>query len=144
MKRREVLAFLGAALAAWPAAAHAHSYGGRMFGGREDRSAYSLAMEDTMEQRKIELHFQEGFEGEQIEILRNGTVAAAFPAKTRYQISLAHIEELAIAENDEVVIRIKGGAMKIVPLVNGITQYRVNLVDNSLQVEPARDRQTYM
>ncbi len=48
----------------------------------------------------LELHFQEGFDGEDIEILVGGRVVARMRLRTRMQTGLAHIEKLMLS-NDE-------------------------------------------
>ncbi|MEE8104170.1 MAG: hypothetical protein V3T86_01395, partial [Planctomycetota bacterium] len=54
-----------------------------------------------------ELHFQEGFGGETVEVLVDGVVAARFEARTRNQIGLAHIEKLELSPGQEVTVRLQ-------------------------------------
>ncbi|MFL4468364.1 hypothetical protein ACERZ8_00200 [Tateyamaria armeniaca] len=61
----------------------------------------------TTEERskmKLELHFTEGFSGQQISIHVNGRTVAEFSALTRFQTGLAHIEVLDLPDGEEVVI----------------------------------------
>jgi hypothetical protein len=55
----------------------------------------------------VELHFQDGFNGEGIEVLVDGGVRAAFTAKTRYQINLAHVAEVDLKPGQKLAIRIE-------------------------------------
>lgn len=54
----------------------------------------------------IEIHFQEIFSGEHIEVSAGGTVLADVTAKTRFQTGLAHIERLRLHDGEEVTLRI--------------------------------------
>lgn len=54
-----------------------------------------------------ELHFQEGFSGEQVELLVDGRSMAEFEARTRMQIGVAHIEKLALDPGQTVTVRMK-------------------------------------
>jgi len=48
----------------------------------------------------VELHFQDGFEGETIEVSVNHALRARITPKTRYQINLAHMETVEVEEGD--------------------------------------------
>lgn len=54
----------------------------------------------------IEIHFQEVFSGERIEVLAGGAIVAEITAKTRFQTGLAHIERLRLRDGEEVTLRI--------------------------------------
>lgn|GEM_PF-1973854 len=54
----------------------------------------------------IEIHFQEIFSGERIEVLAGGAIVADITAKTRFQTGLAHIERLRLRDGEEVTLRI--------------------------------------
>lgn len=55
----------------------------------------------------VELHFQEIFSGEHIDIVVDGEVRAQFVAKTRFQTGLAHIETIELYDEQEVVLKIQ-------------------------------------
>lgn len=55
---------------------------------------------------QIELHFTEGFSGEEISILVEGRIVAEFSAQTKLQTGLAHIEMLDLPDGEEVVVKI--------------------------------------
>jgi hypothetical protein len=55
----------------------------------------------------VELHFQDGFSGESIEVLVDGEVRAVFAAKTRYQINLAHIAKVDLKPGQKLAIRVE-------------------------------------
>jgi hypothetical protein len=56
---------------------------------------------------QCELHFQEGFSGERVEVLVDGRSMAEFEARTRMQIGVAHIEKLALDPGQTVTVRIR-------------------------------------
>ncbi|WP_048709316.1 hypothetical protein [Microvirga massiliensis] len=95
------------------------------------------------ERHAIELHFREGFDGQEIEVMVNGQPVASFTARTRMQIGLAHIEKLEIGEGDSVIVRI-GNTERTVPVAKGVSQYAIDLREGGLTIEPARDRLRYM
>ena len=86
--------------------------------------------------RSIELHFQELFSGEHIEVLHNGRTVAAFAATTRMQIGLAHIEHLDVADGDTVTVVAEGKRTEV-PLVADADKYLVTLVDGAIGITPA-------
>lgn len=53
----------------------------------------------------LELHFQDGFSGDAIEVLLEGHVVASFTARTRTQINLAHVERLEVRPDQRITIR---------------------------------------
>ncbi len=54
-----------------------------------------------------ELHLQEGFTGESIEVLADDAVVGAFEARTRMQVGYARIERLALSPGQKVTVRVK-------------------------------------
>lgn len=93
--------------------------------------------------RSIELHFQEDFAGEPVEVRINSREAAAFTATTRYQIGLAHIEKLSIDANDKVTVLV-GSQSLAVPLAADVDTYVVRLTAGVLSIDPAKDPPTYV
>jgi hypothetical protein len=93
--------------------------------------------------RSIELHFQEHFAGDPVEIRVNNRRVAAFLAKTRYQIGLAHIEKLKIDDGDEVTVVVGGHTIRA-PLVDGVDAYVVRLEGGTPSIEPARGPLGYL
>lgn len=57
--------------------------------------------------RTFELHFQEGFFGQTVEISVDGEEVARFEARTRLQTGLARIEKLDLRSGQEMTIHIK-------------------------------------
>lgn len=53
---------------------------------------------------KLELHFTEGFSGQEISIHVADRIVAEFSAQTKFQTGLAHIEMLDLRDGQEVVI----------------------------------------
>ncbi len=51
----------------------------------------------------LELHFQEGFCGEDVEIIIGGRVVARLRVETRLQTGLAHIEKLLLSKDQQEV-----------------------------------------
>jgi hypothetical protein len=58
---------------------------------------------------QYELHLQEGFSGEGVEVLVDGEIVAEFEARTRMQIGVAHVEKLALDPGQTVTVRIRDG-----------------------------------
>jgi archaellum component FlaF (FlaF/FlaG flagellin family) len=56
---------------------------------------------------QYELHVQEGFSGESVEVLVEGRIVATFEARTRMQIGVAHVEKLLLDPGQTVTVRIK-------------------------------------
>jgi len=75
---------------------------------------------DTM---TIELHFQDGFSGESIEVLVDGEVWAAFSAKTRYQINLAHIETVDLKHGQCLAVRLNNSGDTIELPIDANSRY---------------------
>lgn len=54
---------------------------------------------------KLELHFTEGFSGQEISIEIEGRTVAEFSARTKFQTGLAHIVMLDLQAGQEVTIK---------------------------------------
>jgi hypothetical protein len=91
-----------------------------------------------------ELHFQEWFTGEPVEIVVNGAVVARLEARTRAQISVAHVEKLVLSPGDEVTIRVADRPPKRVPLDPGKPYILVNLLEGELSVEATQASPGYL
>ena len=87
--------------------------------------------------RAIEIHFQEHFAGEPVEVRINNRKVAAFAATTRYQIGLAHIEKVEIDDGDQVTVVVAGQTIRV-PLADDVDVYVVRLADGIPSIEPAR------
>lgn len=55
---------------------------------------------------EYELHFQEVFSGENVEIIIDGVIVSSITLQTRFQTGLAHIEKLQLQPGQKVEIRI--------------------------------------
>ena len=86
---------------------------------------------------EYELHFQEGFGGETVEVLVEGESVARFEVKTRHQISLAHIQSLDLKPGQKVTIRILPPPItKSFRVTKDEKFTKVNFVEKELRVEP--------
>jgi len=92
-----------------------------------------------------ELHFQDGFSGETVEVLVNGEVKASFVAKTRYQINLAHIEPVSLTIGDTLSIRIKEPPASVdIKIESDHAYYVISKRGQALFVERTGDLPKYM
>lgn len=92
-----------------------------------------------------ELHLQDGFAGETIEILVNGENRAEFRAKTRYQINLAHVEEVDLEIGDTLTVRIKDTALAAEQKIERVHRfYVISKRADDLLVNPTDEPQRYM
>jgi hypothetical protein len=92
-----------------------------------------------------ELHFQEGFSGQTVEVLVDGTEVARFEARTRMQIGLAHIERLDLSPGDVVTVRIGDGATSAsITAESGKTYFNINLKDHKLIMDSTESSPGYM
>lgn len=66
--------------------------------------------------REIELHLQEGFAGEAVEITLDGAPLARVVARTRMQLGLAHVERFAARAGQVLALAIpeRGLAARLV------------------------------
>lgn len=79
--------------------------------------------ETTMD---CELHLQEGFAGETVDLEVDGVQVARIAARTRMQTGLAHIQKLALHPGQTVAVRLQGS--------NLFTQHRVAAGQPYIQV----------
>lgn len=85
---------------------------------------------------RVELHFQEGFTGQNFDILVGGKLRASVKAQTRFQTGLAHIEPVMLHDEEEVVIRQQDtGVEQRVPLHQGRPFITLTLVDGALKID---------
>lgn len=98
-------------------------------------------MDDSL---PIELHFQDDFTGQQIEVRHDGKVIEAFAARTRYQTGLAHIVKLRAPVGARIDITVDGGRPHPLQTVQGVIDYAVRLTPGGLTVQPSPDRLTYL
>lgn len=104
------------------------------------RPAGDMAMPATHE-----LHFQEGFSGETVEVLVDGVRVARFEARTRMQIGLAHIERLDLSPGDVVTVRIGDDATSAsVTAEPGKTYLNINLKNDKLILESTESSPGYV
>lgn len=95
--------------------------------------------------QQVELHFQEGFSGELVDVCVGDEVLTSFEAKTRYQISLAHIESLTLEPRRKVSIRIKElDLLKTFRLKAGVSFVTINLVDGALVIKQEESSPGYV
>ncbi|MGE0280611.1 MAG: hypothetical protein AB7P20_08365 [Rhizobiaceae bacterium] len=97
---------------------------------------------------EIELHFQEAFSGETIQILLNGKLVAERSMKTRYQTGLAHIEKLDAKPGDEIEVRVAGkgisSKVNIVDSDKNTSNYKVIMKDGRIFSEYSKDPLLYL
>lgn len=101
--------------------------------------AGELAMPAT-----YELHFQEGFTGETVEILVDDAVVASFQARTRMQISLAHIERMELAPAQVVTIRVDGAISGSITADRDKKFIKINLKDNKILLDAVSSTPGYL
>ena len=94
---------------------------------------------------QLELHFQDGFSGETIEVLVDGQVQAQLQLKTRYQINLAHVEQLAVEPAQDLMVRSAdtGEAIKV-PVDIGKAYYIISKRQEHLVVDATDQLTRYM
>lgn len=93
----------------------------------------------------VELHFQEGFSGEAVDISVNGKPASHLVAKTRVQTGLAQIERLSLANGDTVRITIPAtGAETSIKASTAQPYVAVNLTDGQINIQARKDSPGYM
>jgi len=97
---------------------------------------------------EIELHFQDAFSGETIQILLNGKLIAERAMKTRYQTGLAHIEKLDAKAGDEIEVRVAGSAVdskiKVVNSDNNTKNYKVIMKSGRISIDYSKDPLLYL
>ena len=93
----------------------------------------------------IELHFQEGFSGEAVEVQVTGKAAAHFVARTKVQTGLAHIQKLELADGTTVRITVPAtGAEASVKVSKASPHIAVNLVNKKLDIEAKKESPGYL
>ena len=93
----------------------------------------------------IELHFQNGFSGETVEIEVDGRVASSFTARTRYQINLAHIEAVELTRGQEVVVRLPDLGISVrIPAAGSRKYYEISKSDEQIHVNATDDLPKYL
>ena len=84
---------------------------------------------------RYEFHFQEGFNGQEYDILCAGSVRATVIAHTRTQIGLAHIEGLELEYEQEARIRDRSTRVETPITLHHETPFiTLNLIDGVLEV----------
>ena len=78
----------------------------------------------------IEIHFQEIFSGERIEVLAGGAIVADVTAKTRFQTGLAHIERLRLRDGEEVTLRIPALGLETKAMIEAARPYLAVTLSN--------------
>jgi protein involved in polysaccharide export with SLBB domain len=92
-----------------------------------------------------EIHVQEGFTGETVDIRVNGAEVSRFAATTRPQIGLAHIERLQLSPGDTVQISIQASGTSVIFIPKPKEIYvRVNLVQKKLEINLSRSSPGYL
>jgi hypothetical protein len=94
---------------------------------------------------QYELHLQEGFSGEGVEVLVDGETVAEFDARTRMQIGVAHVEKLALDPGQTVTVRIRGGDIQgSITATAGKKFIIVNLSGSLLNMVSRKERPGYI
>ena len=78
----------------------------------------------------IEIHFQEIFSGERIEVLAGGAIVADVTARTRFQTGLAHIERLRLHDGEEVTLRIPALGLETKAMIEAARPYLAVTLNN--------------
>jgi hypothetical protein len=94
---------------------------------------------------EYQLHFQEGFSGETVQVSVGGTELVRFVATTRQQIGLAYIERLQLSPGETVQISImtKGISESFV-LKKGEYHVCINLVQDKLEIISSKKSPGYL
>jgi hypothetical protein len=95
--------------------------------------------------RAFELHFQEIFTGERIDIIASDKVRAQVVAKTRFQTGLAHIETLELCNGEKVVFQIVELNLQATIKVDVTKPFvSVKIINGQLQVDGTDIRPGYL
>lgn len=93
----------------------------------------------------FEIHFQEGFSGEPVELMAGDAIVSQFTVQTRFQTGLARIEILDLCDGEEVMIRIgeeeSGSTFRVDATRIFVT---VTLQDGVLQIKHTDIRPGYL
>jgi hypothetical protein len=92
----------------------------------------------------VEVHFQDGFSGEAIELLVDGRTVARFAARTRYQTNLAHIERLEILPNQKITIQCAGLPARTIAGGTSPAYIVVRKVGDQLELEKTEQSPGYV
>ncbi len=94
---------------------------------------------------QYELHLQEGFSGEGVEVLVDGEIVAEFEARTRMQIGVAHVEKLVLDPGQTVTVRIRDGDIQgSIKATTGKKFIIVNLSGRLLNMQISNERPGYL
>ena len=74
---------------------------------------------------RVEIHFQELFQGEPVDIVVGGEVRARVEPRTDFATALAHIEPIEVREGEEVTLRIADGDVEASVRVDASTPFVV-------------------
>jgi antitoxin (DNA-binding transcriptional repressor) of toxin-antitoxin stability system len=93
--------------------------------------------------REIELHLQEGFAGEAVEVTLDGAPLARVVARTRMQLGLAHVERLQARAGQVLALAIAGRGLAAGLVLDAASPFvTANLIGAELrlthQQEPPR------
>lgn len=91
----------------------------------------------------IELHFQEGFSGQDATVAVDGRIVERFSARTRPQIGAAHVATLSVSAGQSVEIRAGTAVLSFRP-DGSHPHYLVRLHNNALAVRPSAEMPRYM
>jgi hypothetical protein len=93
----------------------------------------------------IELHFQEGFTGDDVDIYVEGKPVAHFAARTRLQTGLAHIETLDVPVGATVEIAIPArGCRNRISITKETSHVTINLEDQQLRIQSSKETPGYL
>ncbi len=91
-----------------------------------------------MADRTIELHFQDGFDDDTVDVLVDGASIAAPTLKTKHQLGLAHIQPVALDDGQTIALLLHGADAPVrVPRIEGVDAYVVRKVGPALTIAPA-------
>ena len=94
---------------------------------------------------QLELHFQDGFSGETIETLVDGEVRARFQAKTKYQINLAHVEQMTLEPGQKLAVRSADSGKTVeVPVISSKEYYIISKSHEQLLVSATDQMPRYL
>ncbi len=94
---------------------------------------------------QYELHLQEGFSGEGVEVLVDGETVAEFEARTRMQIGAAHVEKLTLDPGQTVTVRIRDRDIQgSITATSGKHFIIVNMSGSLLNMKSSDERPGYI
>ena len=93
----------------------------------------------------IEVHFQEGFDGETVVLYVDDAEAGRLTARTRMQIGLAHIEKLQVRPGQTIAVRLPDQNISATHVVaQGKPFLQVNLEQGNLRIHATENTPGYM